>query len=73
MIGDWPGFYGLYQKRETCTVFDQFDVTVYPAGPAGIRKSYAGGHTFAIPKAAPRSRRWAGSGEVSHQPRSSMA
>jgi multiple sugar transport system substrate-binding protein len=52
MIGDWPGFYGLYQKRETCEVFDQFDVAVYPAGPAGIRKSYAGGHTFAIPKTA---------------------
>ena len=52
MIGDWPGFYGLYQKRETCAVFDQFEVTVYPAGPAGIRKSYAGGHTFAVPKAA---------------------
>jgi multiple sugar transport system substrate-binding protein len=52
MIGDWPGFYGLYQSRETCAIFDQFDVTVYPAGPAGIRKSYAGGHTFAIPKSA---------------------
>jgi multiple sugar transport system substrate-binding protein len=52
MIGDWPGFYGLYQKQETCAVFDQFDVAVYPAGPAGIHKSYAGGHTFAIPKAA---------------------
>jgi multiple sugar transport system substrate-binding protein len=52
MIGEWPGFYGLYQKRETCAVFDQFDVAVYPAGPAGIRKSYAGGHSFAIPKAA---------------------
>jgi len=52
MIGDWPGFYGLYQKRETCAVFDQFAVAVYPAGPTGIRKSYAGGHTFAIPKAA---------------------
>lgn len=52
MIGDWPGFYGLYQRRETCAVFDQFDVTVYPAGPTGIRKSYSGGHTFAIPKAA---------------------
>jgi multiple sugar transport system substrate-binding protein len=52
MIGDWPGFYGLYQKRETCRVFDQFDVAVYPAGSAGIRKSYAGGHSFAIPKAA---------------------
>jgi len=52
MIGEWPGFYGLYQKRETCAIFDQFDVAVYPAGLAGIRKSYAGGHTFAIPKAA---------------------
>jgi multiple sugar transport system substrate-binding protein len=52
MIGEWPGFYGLYQKRETCEVFDQFDVAVYPAGPAGLRKSYAGGHSFAIPKAA---------------------
>lgn len=52
MIGEWPGFYGLYQQRATCAIFDQFDVAVYPAGPAGIRKSYAGGHTFAIPKAA---------------------
>lgn len=52
MIGDFPGFYGLYQKRETCAVFDHFDVAAYPAGPAGIRKSYAGGHSFAIPKAA---------------------
>jgi multiple sugar transport system substrate-binding protein len=52
MIGEWPGFYGLYQERETCAVYDQFDVAVYPAGPAGIRKSYAGGHSFAIPKAA---------------------
>jgi multiple sugar transport system substrate-binding protein len=52
MVGDWPGFYGLYQKRETCAVFDRFDVAVYPAGPAGIRKSYAGGHSFAVPKAA---------------------
>jgi multiple sugar transport system substrate-binding protein len=52
MIGEWPGFYGLYQKRETCAVLDQFDVAVYPAGPAGLRKSYAGGHSFAIPKAA---------------------
>lgn len=52
MIGEWPGFYGLYQKPETCAIFDQFDMAVYPAGPAGIRKSYAGGHTFAIPKAA---------------------
>lgn len=52
MIGEWPGFYGLYQKRETCAIFDKFDVAIYPAGPVGIRKSYAGGHSFAIPKAA---------------------
>ena len=52
MIGEWPGYYGLYQKRETCAIFDQFEVAVYPAGPAGIRKSYAGGHSFAIPRAA---------------------
>lgn len=52
MIGEWPGFFGLYQNRETCRVLDQFDVTVYPAGPGGIRRSYSGGHTFAIPKAA---------------------
>jgi multiple sugar transport system substrate-binding protein len=52
MIGEWPGFYGLYQKRESCAVFDQFDVAVYPAGPAGIRKSYSSSHSFAIPKAA---------------------
>jgi multiple sugar transport system substrate-binding protein len=52
MIGEWPGFYGLYQKRESCAVFDRFDVAVYPAGPAGIRKSYASSHSFAIPKAA---------------------
>jgi multiple sugar transport system substrate-binding protein len=52
MIGEWPGFYGLYQKPETCAVFEQFDVAVYPAGPAGLRKSYAGGHSFAIPQAS---------------------
>ena len=52
MIGEWPGYYGLYQKPETCLVYEHFDVAVYPAGPANIRKSYAGGHSFAIPKAA---------------------
>jgi multiple sugar transport system substrate-binding protein len=52
MIGDWPGYYGLYQSRATCAVYDQFGVAPYPAGPAGLRRAYAGGHTFAIPKAA---------------------
>ncbi len=52
MVGDWPGFYGLYKDPKTCAVIGQFDVAVYPAGPAGLRKAYAGGHSFAIPKAA---------------------
>ena len=52
MIGDWPAFYGQYQHPETCAVFDQFDVALYPTGPTGIRRAYAGGHTYAIPKAA---------------------
>jgi len=52
MIGDWPGFYGLYKNPRTCAVLEQFDVAVYPAGPAGVRRAYAGGHSFAIPKAA---------------------
>src|SRR5206468_3142429 len=53
MIGDWPGFYSRYKDPQTCAVIEQFDVAVYPAGPAGVRKSYAGCHSFAIPKAAP--------------------
>ncbi len=52
MIGDWPGFYGLYQRAETCAVIDRFDVAVYPSGPAGLRRAYAGCHSFAIPTAA---------------------
>lgn len=52
MVGDWPAFYGQYQHPETCSVFGKFDVAPYPAGPTGIRKAYAGGHSFAIPKAA---------------------
>jgi multiple sugar transport system substrate-binding protein len=52
MVGDWPGFYGLYRRRESCAVLDAFDVAVYPAGPAGVRRAYAGCHSFAIPAAA---------------------
>src|SRR2546425_652789 len=52
MIGDWPGFYGLYTDPQTCAVIAQYDIAVYPPGPAGVRKSYAGCHSFAIPKAA---------------------
>lgn len=52
MVGDWPGFYALYKDPKTCAVIEQFDVAVYPAGPAGLRKAYAGGHSFAVPKAA---------------------
>jgi multiple sugar transport system substrate-binding protein len=28
MIGEWPGFYSLYQQQATCAVFDSFDVIV---------------------------------------------
>ena len=52
MIGDWPGFYGLYKDPQTCAVIEQYEIAVYPPGPAGVRKSYAGCHSFAIPKAA---------------------
>ncbi|MDR7468498.1 MAG: extracellular solute-binding protein [Armatimonadota bacterium] len=52
MVGDWPGYYGLYTDSRTCAVVDRFDVAVYPAGPAGLRRAYAGCHTFAIPTAA---------------------
>ncbi len=52
MIGDWPGFYGLYKHPQTCAVLEQFDVAIYPAGPAGLRRAYAGCHSFAVPRAA---------------------
>ncbi len=52
MVGDWPGYYGLYTDPRTCAVIDRFDVALYPVGPAGVRRAYAGCHTFAIPRAA---------------------
>jgi multiple sugar transport system substrate-binding protein len=53
MVGDWPGYYALYQSPETCAVYDRFEVAPYPAGPAGLRRSYSSSHSFAIPRAAP--------------------
>src|SRR5690242_21481566 len=52
LIYEWTVYYWLYQNRETCSVVDQFEVVPYPASPAGLRRSYSGGHSFAIPKAA---------------------
>ena len=46
---DWPGAYHGYQ---TSAVAGKFDVAIYPVGPSGKRRVYAGGHSFAITNAA---------------------
>jgi multiple sugar transport system substrate-binding protein len=48
MVGDWPGYYGLYKDPEVSTVHDKFGVCIYPTGPAGKSLAYGGGHTFAL-------------------------
>jgi ABC-type glycerol-3-phosphate transport system substrate-binding protein len=48
MVGDWPGYYGLYRDPCVSRVHDRLGVSVYPKGPAGTSLSYGGGHTFAL-------------------------
>jgi multiple sugar transport system substrate-binding protein len=48
MVGDWPGYYGLYRDASVSQVHDRFGLTPYPVGPAGTSLSYGGGHTFAL-------------------------
>ena len=48
MTTDWPGGFYTYRDAELSRVREVFDVSLYPAGPAG-RHVYAGSHTFAIP------------------------
>ena len=48
MIADWPA---TYAGHVTSAVGERFDLVPYPAGPAG-RRVYAGGFTWAIPRAA---------------------
>ena len=50
MVTDWPGGYHLYCDPATSQVADSFDVAIYPVGPAGLRKVYAGIFMFAIPQ-----------------------
>jgi multiple sugar transport system substrate-binding protein len=50
MTSDFPGSFHAY--RSSKVVGDKFDVALYPTGPGGklgvIRKSYSGGHSFAL-------------------------
>ncbi|MGH9882545.1 MAG: extracellular solute-binding protein, partial [Pyrinomonadaceae bacterium] len=50
MVGDWPGYYGLYRDRAVSAVHDRFSLSIYPVGPAGKSLAYGGGHTFALTK-----------------------
>ena len=50
MVTDWPGGYHRYCDPETSRVADRFDVAIYPTGPAGLRRAYAGIFMFAIPR-----------------------
>ncbi|HYF51645.1 MAG TPA: extracellular solute-binding protein [Planctomycetota bacterium] len=46
MTTDWPGGYHGYQNSRA--IRDLFDVAIYPVGPSGKRRVYAGAHSFAI-------------------------
>jgi multiple sugar transport system substrate-binding protein len=48
MVGDWPGYYGLYRDASISKVHDRLGLSPYPIGPAGKSLSYGGGHTFAL-------------------------
>ena len=50
MVGDWPGYYGLYRDEGVSAVHDRLGLMPYPIGPAGKSLSYGGGHTFALTK-----------------------
>lgn len=48
MVGDWPGYYGLYRDPSISMVHDRFGLSPYPVGTAGKSLAYGGGHTFAL-------------------------
>jgi len=50
MVGDWPGYYGLYRDASVSVVHDRLGLSPYPNGPSGRSLSYGGGHTFALTK-----------------------
>jgi multiple sugar transport system substrate-binding protein len=50
MVGDWPGYYGLYGDAAISQVQGRLGLSPYPVGPAGRSLAYGGGHTFALTK-----------------------
>src|SRR4030095_8571424 len=46
MVGDWPGYYGLYRDASVSVVHDRLGLSPYPNGPAGRALSYRGRHTL---------------------------
>jgi len=56
MVGDWPGYYGLYRDPLISRVHDRLGLSPYPAGPAGKSLAYGGGHTFALTRRGARKR-----------------
>ena len=48
MVGDWPGYYGLYRDPALSRVHDRLGLSPYPVGPSGKSLAYGGGHTFAL-------------------------
>jgi multiple sugar transport system substrate-binding protein len=49
IVADWPGAYYRYVDPDQSKVAACLGLSLYPAGPAGQRWVYSGGHTFAIP------------------------
>lgn len=49
MVGDWPGSFYRYRDSAQSRVAEKFELALYPAGPAGERWVYSGGHTFGVP------------------------
>jgi multiple sugar transport system substrate-binding protein len=56
MIGDWPGYYGLYRDANASKVHDRLGLRAYPIGPAGKSLAYGGGHTFALTRTGAKKR-----------------
>ena len=54
MVGDWPGYYGLYRDPRVSLVHDRFALSPYPFGPAAKSLAYGGGHTFALTRRGAR-------------------
>jgi multiple sugar transport system substrate-binding protein len=52
MVADWPGGFYRYRDPARSQVAGRFRLALYPAGPAGQRWVYAGGHAFAVPARA---------------------